>query len=92
MAITLNPQTEAEIKRLMETGHFTDASDVVGQALRALEDQEKLTRLRTMLAEADAQIARGEVVDWTPDLMDRLKREAAANVRAGRPIKDEVKP
>jgi hypothetical protein len=32
------------------------------------------------------------MIPWTPDMLDRLKREADELVRSGKPIKDEVKP
>ena len=58
----------------------------------SIRDQARLDRLRAAIAVADDQIARGEIIDWTPDFMDRLMREAAENVRAGKPIKEEVQP
>jgi len=38
------------------------------------------------------QIERGEVIPWTPDSLDRLKREADDLVRLGKPFKPEVIP
>jgi hypothetical protein len=55
-------------------------------------ERNRLSRLRAAIAIGDEQAARGQVVAWTPDFMDRLKREAAENVRLGRPFKDEVIP
>jgi hypothetical protein len=37
-------------------------------------------------------MARGEVVDWTPDYLEQLKREADEEDRLGLPISDDVTP
>jgi hypothetical protein len=48
--------------------------------------------LRVLIAEADAALERGEVVEWTPDLFARLKQEADdARVR-GIPVSQHVRP
>jgi len=53
-------------------------------------ERDKPERLKELIAVGDEQAARGQVVPWTPDFLDRLKREAAEDVRLGRPFKDEV--
>jgi antitoxin ParD1/3/4 len=92
MNITLPPQLEALVQQKVASGMYGDASEVVGEALRLLEERDRLTRLRAALAVGDDQLARGEVVEWTPGLMERLKREADAEERQGLPISDDVTP
>lgn len=92
MTVHLGPQLEARIQRHIEDGPYNDADDVVGTALRLLEERDQLVSLKSAIAVADEQIARGEVVEWTPDMMDRLKREASENVAMGKPIKRDVRP
>jgi hypothetical protein len=65
---------------------------VVAEALRVLVERNKLERLRALIAVGDEQAARGEVVPWTPDFMDRLMREADEDERMGKPFRDEVIP
>ena len=65
---------------------------MIGEALQLLEERDRFEALRAELAIGLEQIERGETVSYTPDLMDRLKREAAEAVRLGKPIKDAVKP
>lgn len=92
MTVTLTPELDLLIRRKIESGRFRDATDVVSEALRQMDEQDRLEQLRAMIDEADAEIARGEFVEWTPGFMARLIREAEADERHGRPIPDHVKP
>ena len=92
MSIHLSPEAEALIRELIERGDYDDPETVVDKALEALVERNQLARLKAAIAVGDEQAARGQVVPWTPDFLDRLKREAAENVRLGRPFKDEVIP
>lgn len=92
MRITLSTQTEARIRKLVERGDYGDPETVVDEALTALEERDMLTRLRALIAVGIEQSERGQVVPWTPDFMDRLKRQSEENVRRGKPFKDEVIP
>lgn len=93
MSITIvGADIEERIQRQLERGEFADASDVVAHALELLEDQEKLRVLREMIAEADAEEERGEVVRMTPDFWPNLWREADEADERGDPILDSVRP
>ena len=92
MSIQLSPEAEALVRELIERGDYDDPEAVVDEALRVLKERDKLERLKELIAVGDEQAARGQVVSWTPDFLDRLKREAAEDVRLGRPFKDEVIP
>lgn len=92
MNISLTPQLEALVRRKVESGLYNSASEVVREALRLLEERDRRERLRAAVAIGDEQLARGEVVDWTPDFLERLKREAAEEDRRGLPISDDVIP
>ena len=92
MVIQLSPETEAQVREFFERGGYDDPGAVLEEALRVLKERDQLARLRELIAVADEQAARGQVVQWTPDFLDRLKREAAENVRLGKPFRDEVIP
>ena len=92
MAIQLSPEAEARVKEFVDRGNYDDPAAVLDEALRVLEERDKLARLRELIAVAEEQAARGEVVEWTPDFLDRLKREAAEEDRLGIPYRDEVIP
>jgi hypothetical protein len=57
-----------------------------------LEAYDRLKRLRAAIAIGDAQFARGEYEEWSPELMDRLEREVDENTRLGLPIDEDVMP
>jgi antitoxin ParD1/3/4 len=92
MQIQLTPQFEELIERKVQSGRYTDASEVVQEALRLLDERDKMTRLREALAVGEAQVARGEVKPWTSESMGRLLHEAEEDERQGLPIRDEVQP
>ena len=92
MSIQVSPKAEALIRELIENGDYDDPEAVVDEALRVLIERDKLERLKVLIAIGVEQHARGQVVPWTPDSLDRLKREAAEDIRLGRPFKDEVIP
>lgn len=92
MTVYLTPQLEALILQKVESGRYNDASEVVQEALRLLEARDRLARLRAAIAIGDAQFARGEFEEWSPELMDRLEREAEEHARLGLPIDDDVTP
>ena len=92
MVIQISPESEATIRELVSRWGYDDEEAVVAEALRVLVERDTLERLRALIAIGDEQAARGEVVEWTPDFMDRLKRQSVENVRLGKPFKDEVIP
>ena len=92
MSIQLSPEAEALVRQLIARGDYDDPEMVVDEALRALVERDQLARLKAAIAIGVEQYDRGQFVPWTPDFLDRLKREAAEHVRNGMPIKDEVKP
>jgi hypothetical protein len=57
-----------------------------------MEEHDQQQRLRAALAIGQEQAKRGETRPFTPDLMERLKREAAEDARAGKPVPDDVRP
>lgn len=101
MSITIaEPSVEERIRRLVDSGRFADAGEVVARALDAMElverrrpeRGEKVEKLRALIAEADADFERGDYVEWTPTLLDEILEDARAASRRGDPIADHVKP
>lgn len=82
MVIHVTPEIEADVRQRVESGEYTDESDVVRTALRMLDVRERrLQEIRDSLAEAKASIERGEGVEWSPELMEEIEREVAERVR-----------
>ncbi|HYO30937.1 MAG TPA: type II toxin-antitoxin system ParD family antitoxin [Thermomicrobiales bacterium] len=84
MAISLPADIEANIRQKVEAGHFADAGDVVREAMRLLDDQERLLApIRVKLRAGLDQLDRGEGDLFTPELVARMRRDANERFRKG---------
>ena len=83
MRVDLDPDVIGLIQERVDDGRYADPTAVVREAMQLLVEREKLNYLRAALAKADAQFDRGEYVEWTPDLMDRLVEESEEMYRQG---------
>ena len=92
MIIQLSPESEAIVLRLVAQGDYDNPDTVVNEALRVLVERDQHAKLKAEIAIGIEQIERGEVVEWTPGFVDRLKREADELVRGGKLSLDELKP
>lgn len=92
MYVSLTPQLEALVRQKVASGRYNDASDVVQEALRLLDERDRFERAKAAIAHGLEQVERGQVTPWTSDSMDRLRQEAAEDERLGRPIDADVLP
>jgi antitoxin ParD1/3/4 len=76
MNISLTPRLEAMIREKVESGLYNNSSEVVREALRLMERQDRIERLRAAIAIGEAEIERGEGVEYTPQLLEEIDREA----------------
>jgi antitoxin ParD1/3/4 len=86
MSISLASDLVAQIRAKVESGLYPSESDVVREALRALEDRDrddaaKLKQLRKDIQIGLDQIERGEVA---PLDMDEIRAEVQARIDARR--------
>ncbi|MGH2560955.1 MAG: type II toxin-antitoxin system ParD family antitoxin [Thermomicrobiales bacterium] len=93
MQVDIDSQVAGLIQQQIESGDYHDATEVVREAVRLMaERNRRLQQLRAEIAIGVEQIGRGELIDFTPELLDELSREAEENARIGKPVKDAVKP
>lgn len=92
MSVILTPQIEAMIRERVASGRYTNASEVMQEALRLLEEREQLEHLRSLLAVGLEQLDRGEFVEFTPDYMKDLHQRAQEALRRGDKPKPDVCP
>ncbi|MBA3414827.1 MAG: type II toxin-antitoxin system ParD family antitoxin, partial [Chloroflexia bacterium] len=83
MTVTLTPRIEAMVRQKLAAGAYGTADEVIEEAMRLLEQRDQLERLRASLDEADAELDRGEGIEWTPALMEQLAREGDALLLQG---------
>jgi antitoxin ParD1/3/4 len=81
MVVQLTPRVAELIRRKVATGHHRSADEVIEDALDALEQRDRLVRLKAAIAIGDAQLARGEGVPYTDQLVDEIEREADEALR-----------
>jgi antitoxin ParD1/3/4 len=92
MNVSLTPELEEMIRIKVESGLYMSASEVVREALRKMQDNDKLSRIRHSLAESRAQYERGEYFELTDDLWNEIEREAKEAEKRGDSINVDVKP
>lgn len=92
MNVSLTPTLEEMIRRKVDSGLYNNASEVVREALRLLDERDKERRLREELAIGLAQLERGQGMQLTDKLVDEVRRGASEDARLGRPFKNAVVP
>jgi antitoxin ParD1/3/4 len=92
MNVSLTPELEALVHRKVKTGLYSTASEVVREALRQMDERDRLARLREVVAIGIAEADQGKVVELTPALWDEIEREADEDERRGVPIDPDVCP
>ena len=83
MVVRLTPHVAELIQRKIAAGHYRSADEVIVDALDALEQRDRLVRLKAAIAIGDAQLARGEGVQYSAQVMDEIEREADEALRRG---------
>jgi antitoxin ParD1/3/4 len=87
------PDIEASIRQKIERGRFPDVDEVLREAMRLLDDQERrLDALRAKIQIGLDEADRGEMDEWTPELRERLWREADEMHRRGEQPDPDVCP
>lgn len=92
MNVTLTPQVEAKIRERVDPGRYGDASEVVQEALRLLEEREKLEHLRSLVMVGLEEARRADLVEFTPKLMEEIARQAHEQFLRGEEPDPDVCP
>lgn len=91
MTITLSPEAQARVQRLMSGTRYPDVDALLDEALSMLEarERERVRELRELvLAGRDS----GNYRELTDELVAEIAREADEADRLGLPIRDAVQP
>jgi antitoxin ParD1/3/4 len=92
MNVSLTPELEAMIRQQVESGRYNNASEVVREALRLLDEHQRVQHLRALLAVGLEQAQRGELVEFTPELVDDIARRAKERFLRGEEPDPDVCP
>jgi antitoxin ParD1/3/4 len=77
MEVTLTNELEAFIREKVRSGRYVDASDVVRDALRALEQKEDEFESPELEAELLKSLE-GTPVEYSTAMLDRIRQECKA--------------
>ena len=82
MNVSLTPELEKLVERKVKTGRYQTASEVIREALRALEERDQVAAIR--LHELRKEIQKGlRSGKATPLDMEEIKRETQEELNAG---------
>ena len=80
------------IRQQVESGRYNNASEVVREALRLLDEHQRVQHLRSLLAVGLEQAQRGELVEFTPELVEDITRRANERFLRGEEPDPDVCP
>ena len=81
MNVSLTPQLEKMIRDKVESGRYNNASEVVREGLRLIEERDrKLDWLRAEIAKGDAEHDAGMSFKVDDDYFNRVNREVKAEL------------
>ncbi len=94
MNINFPAVDENYIKTKVADGFYSNATELVRDAVRRLreQDDEKYDRIMAAIEVGERDVREGRVELYTPELMDRIVQDAIEHVAAGRPLDPDVCP
>ena len=81
--IEIPDEIASQVQELVTSGAYPDTDSALQDAIRLLLQERQRQKLRELIAETDADIARGESDLWSDQLSQRLVREAQEMYRNG---------
>jgi antitoxin ParD1/3/4 len=74
------------IKTEVQSGFYTNETELVRDAVRRLrEEKERARQFQVAIAKGIGAVERGETVTLTPDLLQEIKQDAIRKARNGEP-------
>ncbi|MDZ7761978.1 MAG: type II toxin-antitoxin system ParD family antitoxin [Desulfovermiculus sp.] len=93
MHINLSPEMEEFIKHKVASGFYGNATEVVRDAIRRMQAEDlRLAAWQAAIKKGDEQLDRGEGVEYSPNIRDRITQEAIDDMHSDRPIDPDVLP
>lgn len=93
MHINLSPEMEQFVQSKVDTGFYSNASDVIRDAIRRMrEEDEKIAAIRAALREGDEQLDAGKGIRYSRDVLTQATDRARANAKRGKKVKSDVRP
>jgi putative addiction module CopG family antidote len=86
--VNLGKPYEEFIHKLVASGYYASASEVLRDALRLKMEQSQ----QQLVQEGLDDIAAGRVVEYNDDFWDNINRSVKENIKANKTIPDHVRP
>ena len=94
MNINFSPVDKDYIKEKVENGYYSNATELVRDAVRHMrhQDNSKRARLDAALKQGEQDIAAGRTVTYTPSLLDKIEQNARLHAHEGKRHNPDVIP
>lgn len=92
MNVSLTPELESWVRKHVESGMYGSASEVVREALRTLDAQQRHQRIARSIDRALEQSRRKGGTPLSELTVERIMAEADEADRLGLPIDEDVRP
>ncbi|MGH8498156.1 MAG: ribbon-helix-helix domain-containing protein [Methylococcales bacterium] len=94
MNINFPPVDESYIKAKIRDGFYSNATELVRDAVRRLREQDdgKYARLMVALDGGEQAIREGRTETYTPQLLDQIEQDARQHAAEGRKSDPDVCP
>lgn len=93
--VNLGKPYEEFIQKLVASGYYASASEVLRDALRLKmeqTDQWKATRLQQLVQEGLDDIEAGRTIPYDEFFWEMLNKKVKENIKNNKPISDHVRP
>lgn len=89
MHLKFAPIDEKFIKEKVESGYYSNETELVKDAVRHMrEEEEKFHRFQAAVRIGDEQIANGKTVPYSRDLMKKIEQRAITKAQQGKKVKN----
>lgn len=93
MHINLSPEMEKFVQSKVETGFYSNATEVIRDAIRRMHEEDmRIAAMRLAIHAGDAQLEMGQGVADTPERMQRDTARAKDTARRGKKVSSNLTP
>jgi antitoxin ParD1/3/4 len=93
MHINLSAEMENYIKGKVASGFYGNATEVIRDAIRRMQaDEERRTAFRAAVGVGDAELERGEGIDYNKTVLEEITHDALKDSPNKKPIDPDVCP
>ena len=91
MNINFPPVDDNYIKAKVEGGYYSNATEMVRDAVRRMREQDsQVGQLLAALEKGERDISAGRTVAYTPDVLKEIEQEARTHAANNRPANPDV--